>query len=327
MIDLSTWPALVLAAGLATRLRPLSDVRAKAALPVAGEPIISRILRWLGDAGVRRVVLNLHHRPETITRIVGDGADWNVDVRYSWEMPVLGSAGGPRRALPLLEAERFLIINGDTLTNCDLRGVAAQHVETGALATIALVQKAVDRYALVDEAGVVHGFADEKVAGLKPRATGSRRRHVARAFRPADLRWHFIGVQAVEARAFAGVPENQPFETVKQLYPALIAERSGSIRAFQSAAEFLDVGTVADYFDTTVMVAKREGRSLDRGSNTTIDARAVVEHSVLWDRVRVESGAELIDCVVADDVVVPAGARYARCAIVDGPGGLIVSPF
>ena len=327
MIDLSTWPALVLTAGLATRLRPLSDVRAKAALPVAGEPIISRILRWLRDAGVRRVVLNLHHRPETITRIVGDGADWNLAVRYSWEVPVLGSAGGPRRALPLLDAERFLIVNGDTLTDCDLRAVAERHVDTGALATIALVQKAVDRYALVDEAGIVQGFADEKAAGLKPRATGSGRRHVARTFRSADLPWHFIGVQAVEARAFAGVPENQPFETVKQLYPALIAQQSGSIRAFQSAAEFLDVGTIADYFDTVDVVAAREGRSVDRGSNTAVDPRAVVEHSILWDRVRVEPGAQLIDCVVADDVVVPAGARYARCAIVADPGGLIVSPF
>jgi NDP-sugar pyrophosphorylase family protein len=310
MIDLSTWPALVLTAGLATRLRPLSDVRAKAALPVAGEPIISRILAWLRDAGVTRVVLNLHHRPETITRIVGDGADWNLDVRYSWEVPVLGSAGGPKRALPLLDAERFLIVNGDTLTDCDLRAMAEQHVETGALVTIALVQKAVDRYALVDPAGIVLGFAEKDNAYL-----------------PANLPWHFIGVQAVEARAFADVPENRPFETVKQLYPALIAQQSGSVRAFQSAAEFLDVGTVADYFETVDVVAEREGRSLDRGSNTTIDPRAIVEHSILWDRVRVERGAELLECVIADDVVIPAGARYARSAIVADPGGLIVSPF
>jgi mannose-1-phosphate guanylyltransferase len=309
MIDLSPWPALVLAAGLATRLRPLSDVRAKAALPVAGDPIISRILRWLRDAGVRRVVINLHHRPDTVTRIVGDGAEWDLAVRYSWEVPVLGSAGGPRRALPLLEAERFLIVNGDTLTDCDLGAVAEQHVQTGALATIALVQKAVDRYAIVDEAGIVHGFADEKAATTP------------------NLPWHFIGVQAVEARAFAGVPDDQPFETVKQLYPTLIAQQPGSIRAFQSGAEFLDVGTIADYFDTVDVVAQREGRALDRGTDITIAADAVVQHSILWDRVRVESGAELIDCVVADDVVVPAGARYARCAIVADPGGLIVSPF
>ena len=123
------------------------------------------------------------------------------------------------------------------------------------------------------------------------------------------------------------MPDDEPFETVKQLYPTLMAQQPGSVRAFRSNAEFLDVGTIADYFETVDVVAEREGRVLDRGSNVTIDPRATVQHSILWDGVRVEDGAELIDCVVADDVVIPAGARYRRCAIVADPGGLIVSPF
>ena len=105
------WPALVLTAGLATRLQPLSAVRAKAALPVAGEALVLRILRWLKRSGVTRVVLNLHHRAETITREVGDGAAIGLDLRYSWETAILGSAGGPARAIPLLDADRFLIVN------------------------------------------------------------------------------------------------------------------------------------------------------------------------------------------------------------------------
>ena len=82
MTDLSRWPALVLTAGLATRLQPLSSVRAKAALPVAGEALVLRILRSLHAAGVTRVVLNLHHRAETITREVGDGSTLGLSVRY-----------------------------------------------------------------------------------------------------------------------------------------------------------------------------------------------------------------------------------------------------
>src|SRR4051812_32950178 len=105
-------------------MRPLSDVRAKAAVPVAGEPLVRRSLAWLQSQGVRDVVLNLHHRPETITTIVGDGSDLGVRVRYSWEQPrVLGSAGGPRQALPLIDgsaADPLLIVNGDTLTDVDL---------------------------------------------------------------------------------------------------------------------------------------------------------------------------------------------------------------
>ena len=76
-------PALVLTAGLATRLRPLSLVRAKAALPVAGQPLVVRILRWLHANGITDVVLNLHHAPETLTRLLGDvEVCWANRVRF-----------------------------------------------------------------------------------------------------------------------------------------------------------------------------------------------------------------------------------------------------
>jgi mannose-1-phosphate guanylyltransferase len=262
MIDLAPWPALVLTAGLATRLRPLSDVRAKAALPVGGEPIVGRILRWLHDAGVRRVVLNLHHRPNTVTKIVGDGADWNLDVRYSWENPVLGSAGGLKRALPLLDAERFLVVNGDTITDCDLRAVAEQHVATGASVTMAVIPRQMDRAVLADAAGVVTGFGP-----------GSE---------------HFIGVQAIEARALASVRDDGPSETVKEVYPALIAGRPGSVHVFRSSAEFLDVGTPADYLETVDIVCAREHRRIDSGTGIRVHPTATIRHCVLWDRVTVQ---------------------------------------
>jgi mannose-1-phosphate guanylyltransferase len=301
MIDLSAWPALVLTAGLATRLRPLSDVRAKAALPVGGEPIISRILRWLHDAGVRRVVMNLHHRPETVTRIVGDGAAWGIEVRYSWETRVLGSAGGPKRAAPLLDADRFLIVNGDTITDCDLGAVARQHADTGALVTMAVVRGTLDRAVIADRAGIVTGFGP-----------GTE---------------HFIGVQAVDARAFAAVAEDEPSETVKALYPALIAARADAVRVYRSSAEFLDVGTPADYLETVDIICARENRHIDAGAGISVHPTATIHHSVLWDRVTVQEHAELVDCVVADDAVIPAGARYQRCAIAQTAEGLVVRPF
>ena len=86
-------PALVLTAGLATRLRPLSFVRAKAALPVAGTPLIHRILRSLSSAGVQDVVLNLHHLPHTLTSLLGDGSANTLtggsdpDMTRAWAAP------------------------------------------------------------------------------------------------------------------------------------------------------------------------------------------------------------------------------------------------
>jgi NDP-sugar pyrophosphorylase family protein len=113
--------ALVLTAGTGTRLRPLTLVRAKPAIPVAGEPLVRRIVRRLAASGVTDAVLNLHHLPATLTAVMGEGADLGVRVRYSWEPCLLGSAGGPRKALPLLESDTFLIVNGDTLTESTSR--------------------------------------------------------------------------------------------------------------------------------------------------------------------------------------------------------------
>src|SRR4051812_4567813 len=136
-------PALVLAAGFGTRLRPLTDSCAKPAIPVAGEPIVRRIVRWLAAHEVRDLVVNLHYLPQTVTRVLGDGSDLGVRIRYSWEGPqILGSGGGPRHALDVLGSDTFLIVNGDTLTDLNLRALMddhANHLASGVLVTLALV--------------------------------------------------------------------------------------------------------------------------------------------------------------------------------------------
>ncbi|MGH8185718.1 MAG: nucleotidyltransferase family protein, partial [Steroidobacteraceae bacterium] len=185
-------PALVLTAGLATRLRPLSHVRAKAALPVAGQPLVHRIIRRLHASDVRDLVLNLHHLPHTITASLGDGSELGVRVRYSWEPILLGSAGGPRRALPLLDADRFFIINGDTLTDVDVDVVLAAHDRTKALVTMAVMPNTEpQKYGgvLVGDDGIVTGFTRRGSSGPS---------------------FHFIGVQVAEAVVFAALPDNEP---------------------------------------------------------------------------------------------------------------------
>src|SRR3954470_16918315 len=133
-------PALVLAAGFGTRLRPLTDVCAKPAIPVAGEPIVRRIVRWLASHEVRDLVVNLHYLPHTIASVLGDGSDLSVRVRYSWEQPrILGRPGGPRQALDIIAAETFVIVNGDTLTDLNLQQLADTHAASGALVTLGLM--------------------------------------------------------------------------------------------------------------------------------------------------------------------------------------------
>ena len=304
-------PALVLTAGLATRLQPLSSVRAKAALPVGGEALVSRILRWLHAAGVRRVVLNLHHQAASITRIVGDGSAFGLSVRYSWEPEVLGSAGGPARAMPLLASDRFLIVNGDTLTDIDLRALAAQHVDTNALVTMAVVDADPRYNAIVaNEAGIVSGFSKREPG--TPGTPGT---------------FHFIGVQAVNASVFAGVSPDTKSETVHGIYPALVAARTGGVRIFHTTREFYDIGSPRDYLQTALAFARREHKPVDRGRDCVVAADARIADTVLWDRVHVGAGANLSRCVVADDVSVPAGAAYSDCSLVMRGREMIVAPF
>lgn len=292
-------PALVLTAGFGTRLRPLSYVRAKPAMPVAGEALVRRILRRLAGAGVRRAVLNLHYRPETICAVVGDGGDLGLSVRYSWEPRILGSAGGPRRALPLLEADRFLIVNGDTLSDLDPAALLAAHDASGALVTLALIPNpAPDRY------GGVHVDDDGAITRFVRRGS------------PGPC-WHFIGLQVVEASVFAHLSPDEPSESVASLYPALMRERPGSVRAHRSDASFLDVGTANDYLATTLAFAAAErGETVVIGNACRVSARARLERTVLWDGVSVGDDAHLTDCVVADGVTIPPGARFRGRAIV-----------
>lgn len=244
---LSGWPALVLAAGYGTRLRPLTDRLAKPALAVAGTPLIIRVLRWLGRWGVRDVVINLHYRPETITALVGDGQSLGLRVRYSWERSILGSAGGPARAFQLAEAERWLVVNADTLTDVDLAALTHRHMESPRLVTMALVPNPNPEH----YGGVL--LEDDRVTGftarLQPRPTTARTEPIPSL--------HFIGVQAVEQAAFDGVAIDRRSDSVGELYPRLIASRPGSIRGFVSNAAFFDIGTPADLARTSAALQDR----------------------------------------------------------------------
>jgi NDP-sugar pyrophosphorylase family protein len=304
---------VVLTAGLATRLRPLSLVRAKAALPLAGRPLAAIILEQLRDAGVTGAVLNLHYLPHTITARIGDGTTVGLPVRYSWETTILGSAGGPKRAVPLVGAPTFFVLNGDTLCSVDFDALLAAHRRSGALVTMATtVNHEPQKY------GGVVATADGTVTGFaRPGSTT-----------PSQ---HFVGIQVVEAAAYADVPPDTPWASVDTLYPALLAARPDSVRIFPAGGTFRDIGTPLDYM-RTALDCGAGGAAAYRGD------QARVVDSVLWDGVTLAPGASLTRCIVTDDVVVPAGAVFSNAILrrADGPpaidgearhGDLLVSPL
>jgi NDP-sugar pyrophosphorylase family protein len=305
--------ALVLTAGLGTRLRPLTDVRAKPAIPVAGVPMIRRIAAWLVSQGVDDLVLNLHHRPETLTAILGDGRDLGARVRYSWEVPrILGSGGGPRLARPVVGARTFLIVNGDTLTDVDLKRLSDAHAASDALVTLALVpNREFLRY------GGVRVDAQGRVAGFVRRGPAAEGSH------------HYIGVQLVDGRVFDAVEPGAVASTIGGIYDALILSQPDRVRAFVSGAAFSDVGTPGDYWRTSqALAAAEQNAGANASRSARIDGSARVTQSILWDDVEVGAGVQLDECIVTDGVQVPPGATHRRAILLRGDdGAVLVSPL
>jgi len=115
---------MILAAGRGERLRPLTERIPKPLIPFAGEPLIVHQVRWLYRAGIRDVVVNLHHLGEAIERALGTGIDLGVRIHYSHEPELLDTGGGVKKALPRLGPGPFVVLNGDIWTNYVFRNLA-----------------------------------------------------------------------------------------------------------------------------------------------------------------------------------------------------------
>ncbi len=133
--------ALLLAGGHGTRLSPLTDDRPKPMVEIGGEPAIAHALRWLRRQGVTDVAINLHAHPDVLRQFVGDGSRFGVQVTYSLETEILGTAGALRPLREFLRpANAFVVLYGDVLTDLDLAPVLQAHHAAAADATVVLTR-------------------------------------------------------------------------------------------------------------------------------------------------------------------------------------------
>ena len=307
MINVTVDHALILTAGIGTRLRPLTYVRAKPAVPVAGTPFIRHVLAWLAHQGIQNVCLNLHYLPETITAVVGDGRDLGMNVRYLWEPKILGSAGGPRAALPLLGSGSFLIVHGDTLTNVNVHDLMTTHRQRQASVTLAVMPNPnPQRYGgvVTDHDGWVQRF----VPAGDPTPS-----------------YHFVGVQMVEPAVFETLPIGEPASTIGGIYSTLASKHTRAIQVHMITEQFLDIGTPKDYLEVSLALAE-DKESLLHGVGTKIGQDTQVIRTVLWDNVHVGARCSLDHCVVTDGVRVPDGSNF-RNVIITGKTERRQEPF
>ena len=184
--------AMILAAGLGTRMAPLSARRAKAALPVLDEPLVLRLVRTLADQGVERVIVNAHVFPEQIREALAKAP---IPIQISFEAELRGSAGGILQARAFLDgSEPFFVLNADMWVDLDLRALLEAHARLGAIATLMLRDETrKHEFGTIGYAGYADGARVSRITNLVDRGAEAG----------SGL---FAGVQVVEPEIFSHMP-------------------------------------------------------------------------------------------------------------------------
>lgn len=160
--------AFILAAGLGTRLRPLTLYKPKPLVPVLNIPAIFYALHALKDAGINKAVCNLHYRSESIIRVLEEHGFFGMDLTISEEEKILGTGGGLKKCEQLLADDDFVLINSDIVADFDIKALAEHHRSSGAGATLALVNH--PRAKVIGDVGIdshgVHDFKGKRGTGL-----------------------------------------------------------------------------------------------------------------------------------------------------------------
>lgn len=281
--------ALLLAAGKGTRLWPLTAVRAKAAVPYCGVPLVRRLAERLVEAGVTRLAANLHHLPDTVREALR-----GIPVTYSYEEELLGTAGALHPLRSFLQDSWFWTVNAK-IDMIPFPPFAPQASGSPVITAVCAKAPAAAPYTRVD------------IAGEPLRVVG---------FRGAETQdgegFLFTGVQLVSPRIWDFLPEPGFAHFPTDVYPRL--ETAGHpVRAWTGTGSWREFSTLERYLLHHVEVGADAGWW---GSSTVIAPTARVSESVIWDCVVIEHGARIHQAVLADGVRIRAGRSVDRAAVV-----------
>lgn len=296
--------AMVLAAGLGTRLRPLTHTLAKPALPILGTTLLEENLGLLARAGVDEVVINAHHLPETVAAVAHSAADrLGLKIHLSIEWPeVRGTGGALVAARPLLDrGEAFLLVNGDVLTDLDPSAALAAHRARGAASTMILrpMPEGADYGAVeVDEGGLVARIATH-----------------GRALSPGERvsSWLFSGIHVLSPAIFEMLPAEGMSCVNRQGQSRLIAGGHQVLAHVEAGGRWSDVGTHDRYLEANL------DRLLGRYDLPPATGDAVEGRPGVWidPTADVSAGAELVGpCFVGAGVRIAAGAVVGPEAVI-----------
>ena len=314
---------MIMAAGVGTRLRPVTDLLPKPMVPIVNRPALHHILGLLRRHGFREVVINLHHLPEAIKGYFGDGRQLGMEIAYSLEAELLGTAGGVKNNADFLGGDTFLVMSGDALTDIDLTGLVAQHHRSGSIATLAVTEVADPSLY-----GVVVADDDGRVVGFQEKPT----REEARS------RLCNCGIYVFEPEILSHIADGQFDDFGKRLFPDLL--RTGvPFQAHTARGYWSDVGNLREYIRGNADALA--GRVEVEMPGTEIRPGVWVEDSDLPTSVSIEPpvaigcrcqiGDEVMldgPTVIGDGSVLGRGARVSRALLLPDSevcaGGLVV---
>lgn len=314
-----------MAAGLGTRLRPLTYEVPKPMVPVANRPVIEHLLRLLREHDLGQVIANLHWFPETIQGPLGDGSQLGVELSYHREERLTGTAGGVRAVREFLTdgGGDFVVMAGDALTDIDLTALREAHRANGGIATLA-----VKRVPNVSEYGVVITGSDGRVQGFQEKPD------------PAEALSDLANcmIYALSPEIFDHIGDAEVVDFANDVFPALL-DRDVPFHAHVVDDYWNDVGSVAEYLQgnldvvSGVVGVKPKGEVVEAeagpdspGSGGLAEARAGLPAGTeVNGRVLVGPGAEVGDgvridgpLVIGDGARIGAGARVKESVLLPG---------
>jgi mannose-1-phosphate guanylyltransferase len=308
--------ALILVGGEGTRLRPLTSRQPKPVVPLVNQPFMAYMLEWLRGHGVDDVIMSCGFMADGVRAVLGDGSSLGIHLRYIEEPQPLGTGGALKYAEDVLQ-ERFLMLNGDVLTDIDITAQIAQHERTGARATLALI-----------------GVEDPSAYGLVRRNSDRSVREFLEKPSPDQIDTNLVnaGVYILHRDVLDGMaPAGTNSSIERDLFPTLVGQ---GLYGYEADGYWMDIGTPERYLQATREIVDRhvdtivghklqeaggkllaQGRIdgevaapavIDAGCEIAIGAR-VGPHSVLGRGVRLAEGAEVTASVLLDGVTVGRG--------------------
>ncbi|RJR40620.1 MAG: NDP-sugar synthase [Deltaproteobacteria bacterium] len=306
--------AAILAAGLGTRLRPLTELVPKTLLPILNRPLLGLLLAQLEDAGFLQAAVNTHHLGEQVQRFLAS-QPWSLNLSISPEPELLGTGGGLRQLGEILRAGTFLAVNGDILTDLDLAAVYRSH-QPEAMTTLVLQDFPAFNNVWIDAQGRLAGVGDRPGTAAGPPLA-------------------YTGVQVVGRKMLDYLPPAGYYDLVAAWRQALAAgERIDTLVV--SGHFWQDVGSLQGYLVAHCRLLNGEGASLARflppltdpllgprailgqgaecrgcvclGEGAQVGERAILKNTVVGEGARIGPGVRLEGCLVAP------GARVTESA-------------